>query len=383
MKDRSLDKDVTENTLRIGPRELGQLLDILDSKEPGDSHPSREFVRWSFRAAAVIMELSHPGGSAVRLPVATRNLASGGISVLHRTFLHTGSKCAVTLPHPDLGPVRVEGEVVRCKHIGGTVHEIGIAFHEPVNVREYMQLDPMSEAFSLERVDPTTLRGTLVVLDSQELDRKLIQKLLNDTNMKIKLAATLDQETTELIRSDCDLVLCEYHLDNMTGVDAVRTLRKNSILVPIVMMTSDTSTQTREKLRSVSVNGFLQKPLTQERLLRGLAEFLLATGNAGPLYSTLKHNDAAIPLVEQFVNQMPAAIKEIEAALASEDLDRCRKLCFRMMGSAPTMGFPGIGHMAAGVIKSLDETMNVSESVPVFKGLIAECRRVRMIKAAS
>ncbi len=80
------------NTLRLGQHELHKLLEEFDRGQTGTDHPDREFVRNSFRVGAIELTVVHSSGSEVTLPVATRNISKGGISLLHSAYIHTGSR---------------------------------------------------------------------------------------------------------------------------------------------------------------------------------------------------------------------------------------------------------------------------------------------------
>ena len=71
--------------------------------------------------------------------MACRNLSQRGIGLLHRSYVHLGTTCSVLLPHPRKGEQEYRGTVVRCLHLSGMVHEIGIRFNgkERLDVEEY------------------------------------------------------------------------------------------------------------------------------------------------------------------------------------------------------------------------------------------------------
>src|SRR5687768_12470301 len=78
-------------------RHILDKLDKLQSAEPFE----RSDERFPYRRRGVELEVEHIGGTSSRLRVWTRNLSAGGISLLHGSFVHPGSRCELTLPRRD------------------------------------------------------------------------------------------------------------------------------------------------------------------------------------------------------------------------------------------------------------------------------------------
>lgn len=67
-----------------------------------------------------------------------------------------------------------------------------------------------------------------------------------------------------------DLILCDYHLPYMNGVEIVKLLRADDRTrhIPIVMLTADIFAQ--EKAEALGIDGFLTKPIRRNMLLNGI-----------------------------------------------------------------------------------------------------------------
>lgn len=129
------------NTLGLSRLALDHLhatLDAFDAKIERDD--ARAYARVPVRAGAIGVCLEHPGGTRVELQMAGRNLSRGGISLLHSGFVHAGTKCVVRLPLVASRVGTFRGEVVRCTHRGGLLHEIGIRFVRPLDQELFEQV---------------------------------------------------------------------------------------------------------------------------------------------------------------------------------------------------------------------------------------------------
>ena len=364
------------NSLGLSQRDLMVLLDHFDERDGTKKNTKRGFVRWAFRKVCVPMKLMHPGRSESEFNIACRNISREGVAILHNAYIHPGTKCAIAMPHPTNGPTWLPGTVVRCVHRGGMTHEAGIKFTEPVNAREYVELDSLSDWFSLEKVQAEQLTGTIVLVDDSEMDRRIAKHYLRETQLRLREAKSAD-EALNLCLEGCDLLIVGYHLDKGTGADFVQLVRDKGIPTPAIVTTSDTSPQVRERLKQVRVNALLAKPISQDTLLRAVAEFLTMQQGAETLASTLSPDDPANHLVQEFVDSLRKCARKLEATIKDGDASTARTICLQIKGSAPTLGFPTIAKLADEAAISLTRTASTLESAQQIRSLITACDRAR------
>lgn len=376
-KNRGDDAPGRTNSIGLSGRALDSLLHELDDINEDGANPKREFVRWPHRLDRVFLKVRQPGGQETVIRVVCRNLSRGGMAILHNAFMHPKSKCAVVLPHLTNGPTVIEGAVVRCQHRRGVIHEIGIRFAGAINVRDFVPLDPFADCFSLERVRPGDLRGCLVVVDDSELDQKIVQHFLRETDLRVRAALTPEQGMAH-IGEGCDMILMDYAIGDAAGVDLVCRIRAAGDRTPVIMMTCDTSSTTRQRVLGAQANGFLSKPLNQDLLLRALGEFLIAEKSNTHLRSTLSKGDPALRLVAGFVRDLRGFADRLEQAVTDDDVAKCRALCLEVHGSSPALGFGELGSMADKAAASLASAASVADSRDMLRVLIAACRRVEV-----
>jgi len=364
------------NTLRIGIRELNALLNKIDELQPDKPNPNRDFVRWDFRIVRADLTVEHATGSKVILPVATRNISRGGISVLHSSFVYPKSRCHIAVKLENGQELNMDGIVMRCNHIGGKVHELGIKFDEEISTRDLLGLDPMQEAYSLECIDPEGLHGTILLITSAELDQQLLVKLLEDTSLSISVAT--DSETAlKRAQKGCELILTDYRVGEETAADILMVLRAEGIDAPVLVMTADSSDEVRDEMRMAGASGLITKPFSRDKLLQALAEFLLGDGDSGPLYTTLTETDPAYELLGKFLSDLPRTILTLEKTLRESDYDACISICQSLANSAAPLGFESIGHIAVQANRALSKGSAVRDAAADIRQLIIACRRIK------
>lgn len=364
-----------QNTIGLASRDLNPFLDDLDRTQ-GETDKRRTYVRWPYRNAALPLKLIHPGGNTVHLTVAARNLSCGGVSVLHNAYVYSGSRCVVTLPHPKLGSTELAGTVKRCIHRRGTIHELGIQFDKEINAKEYFVVDPMKDWFSLENVNKEELSGHMLHVDGSPMEQSLIKHYLRGTQVRLQQASSIE-EAVAIAEGGVDLVLTDFDLGGgKTGADLVLLLRAKNIHCPVMFATVNATPQTRERAQEVGVTAFLIKPVTQQKLLRAVAEFLTVGGGTDPNGTTLPEDHPNRCLIPSFITQLQDVIRRMELAIKREDVGVCRTLAIQLAGAAPAMGFTRMAKVAESAAKSLASTMSVKESASLLRALVSTCEAV-------
>jgi CheY-like chemotaxis protein len=379
-----------QTTLRMSRAEAERLREDLErSRSGGEGKTKRAFQRWAFDKV-VTMELFQPGGASTVLKYIPRNLSRGGICLLHSAYVHPGSRCVVTLPHPARGSMPVAGQIVRCRHLRGKIHEIGIKFDESCNVRDILCIEVSDGAYELEKVDPTKLSGSLLLIEDSELDRMLVRQFLKDTQMSVTTEGD-GQSALKRCKSDSfDVIICDLDIGDVTGLDVLKELRDFGVQTPFILITADNNGKTKSRVKECRPDGFLIKPLSPDRLMGAIGECLLLPGSDGGggggnavMHADLPDGHPVLAHVPTFIEEVKKLATSLNAALKAEDLVTCKRIASQLRGSAPTFGFEPLGQLADKAATAMDASMSVSESAAPIRALIAGCARVRPKKSAA
>ncbi len=101
--------------------------------------------------------------------------------------------------------------------------------------------------------------------------------LLREAGLGVRIAGFGEEALLAAIEFRPDIVLCDMHLPDMSGLDVARALRANpdtkNALLAIHTSMSETEIRVFEReIHSDEVNLFVSKPLTEEKVGRLLAE---------------------------------------------------------------------------------------------------------------
>ncbi len=120
----------------------------------------------------------------------------------------------------------------------------------------------------------------VLIIDDSAVMRKIIQRNIQQSGLLVDefVEAGDGREGLEKATStNVDLILCDWNMPNMTGIDFVKALRGSGqkSAIPIVMVTTEGSESKIEEAKNSGANGYLTKPFTPEQLKAKLGNFLL------------------------------------------------------------------------------------------------------------
>jgi PilZ domain len=128
--------------LRLGEdeyRELRVLAEELRRNEPNTSASQRQHERVipdpDFK---LLLELRFPNSSRGFYRIRPKDLSEGGLGFFHKAFVHPTSTCLFTGRSIDNHRTTISGQVVRCQHLRGSVHEVGVKFDHAIDLSKFV-----------------------------------------------------------------------------------------------------------------------------------------------------------------------------------------------------------------------------------------------------
>lgn len=361
------------NTLGWSQRELNLVLDHLEAADraaSGGTH-RREFARWPFRKAVVPVLLTHPGGTQSTLKLACRNISRGGISLLHNGYIYPGSAVRLTLPRSDGGFSDVDGVIKRCVHRRGVLHEIGVSFKRPIHLRDYLILQPTTEFYSLERVTPESIKGKLLLVEDSHLDVSIIKHLLRQTSLQIKHVETVKEADEVVASEEITIILCDAGLPDERGTVWLQRLRDRGCQVPAIITSADTMAMMRENAWQMRAVYPLPKPVSQEALLRTLAECLLLSDASNA--TKAEHEQLPDHLTERLRGMLATYVTQLKERVEQGDAEGALVTALMIKGAAPSLGLPGVAQTAETAVAQGNAPH--IQQLAMFKALVTQCER--------
>lgn len=108
----------------------------------------------------------------------------------------------------------------------------------------------------------------ILVVEDDVLIRDAVDVILSQIGHQVTAVGTGELAMAQIGRVYPHLVLLDVKLPRMTGVDALRAIRKEGYRMPILMLTGDRSAETVRDVMTSGGNGYILKPFEPAQLVR-------------------------------------------------------------------------------------------------------------------
>lgn len=108
----------------------------------------------------------------------------------------------------------------------------------------------------------------ILVVEDDVLIRDAVDVILSQIGHQVTAVGTGELAMAQIGRVYPHLVLLDVKLPRMTGVDALRAMRKEGYRMPILMLTGDRSAETVRDVMTSGGNGYILKPFEPAQLVR-------------------------------------------------------------------------------------------------------------------
>lgn len=109
----------------------------------------------------------------------------------------------------------------------------------------------------------------ILLVDDSSVMRKLVTRAIRQTGLDVEVVAEAGngKEALTALRSQpIDLVFCDWNMPEMNGLEFVVEARK-SHQTPIVMLTTEGTSDKSQEALGAGANAYLTKPFTPESLM--------------------------------------------------------------------------------------------------------------------
>ncbi|HPA45770.1 MAG TPA: response regulator [bacterium] len=115
----------------------------------------------------------------------------------------------------------------------------------------------------------------LVVDDSETTRRILVRSLVKAEILSCDEAADGREAITACLNNEYDVVLMDWNMPNMSGLDAVKAIRSAGKQVPIIMVTTESEKARVVDAIKAGANNYICKPFQPDVLAAKIKETLL------------------------------------------------------------------------------------------------------------
>ena len=164
----------------------------------------------------------------------------------------------------------------------GTIGEVGAGVGLPFSAKIISALGGKLEAKSVigkGSVFYTLLpdvKPKILIVDDDEMTRELCKSALESMDAEIEEASDGESAVAKIKKENFHLITIDITMPGMSGFDLLKLLRshKRTMDIPVMMLTSDKSVETRKKAFNMGANDFASKPIKKEEYFPRIAHLL-------------------------------------------------------------------------------------------------------------
>ncbi len=114
----------------------------------------------------------------------------------------------------------------------------------------------------------------LVVDDDSEASLAIV-RALEHVGHAVSCCSHAQDALGVIAVQDFDLLLVDYRMPDMTGLDLITILREDGCKIPAIMMTGHFATEDRVPAEQLGIRAILHKPMTLPQLAKAVDDALL------------------------------------------------------------------------------------------------------------
>jgi CheY-like chemotaxis protein len=118
---------------------------------------------------------------------------------------------------------------------------------------------------------------TVLLIEDSAFQRKVVSSIVKDLGYDIITADNGYEGVERIITNKPAIILSDLLMPEYDGIWVLEQLKAKSIKIPVVIVTSDVQTSTKNRCMSLGASEYLNKPV-QKDLLKSAIEKALAGG---------------------------------------------------------------------------------------------------------
>jgi signal transduction histidine kinase/DNA-binding response OmpR family regulator len=286
----------------------------------------------------------------------------------------------------------------------------GSTFCFRLPLREAQGPAPPRQRAAEEAALPARALNVLVAED-HPVNRQVIAALLDNMGHQALFTAN-GREAVDAVRHRqgqpaFDIVLMDLHMPVLDGIGATREIRAlpdpAAATVPIVALTADAFSETRERCLVAGMNDFLTKPISPQRLAVSLRRLFGAAatpplpdeappppapfGNVEPpawidrdavalMLRAMPHARLAA-LIREFLDQGPHTVQRLRAAVRDADAQELKVTAHGAQGAAQNLGLAALAATAGALHEGAAHlpAHEIARTVQRFEDQLAQTRQ--------
>ncbi|XOV77891.1 MAG: ATP-binding protein [Aestuariibacter sp.] len=211
-------------------------------------------------------------------------------------------------------------------------------------VSDENHLKALMEQSKKDVIQVPQLSGSILCADDNADNLRLAEYLISKTGAQLTLVSDGEQAFEDAMVNDHDLILMDMQMPVMSGTEATELLKGAGCPSPIVMLTANVDSSSRQEIEDAGADGYFAKPIDTQKFYTMLSQYLTAPDDSKLV--VLADNEELSELKAQFVTGLSDYLQQLQQAKEHHDWSLAKSLCHQLKGNAGLYGFEVLGSTA-------------------------------------
>ncbi len=262
---------------------------------------------------------------------------------------------------------------------------------KPTQATEWLAQESQvqSETQGKKRHSVPLLQGHILCADDNADNLRLAEYLIAKTGVELSTVEDGEAAVEAALTTDFDLILMDMQMPKMGGVEATDMLKSAGCIAPIIMLTANVDSDSREQITACGADGYFAKPIDTGKFYQMLQQYLPDSGLPGEDLASFSSSgdgeqqacnamideQAMGELKQSFVAGLDSYLADLDTALQLQDWQQIKSICHQLKGNAPVYGFNELGNLAKAIEANIASGANKVEADSI-KPLLTEINRI-------
>jgi len=207
------------------------------------------------------------------------------------------------------------------------------------------------ESFESIKNDSVTIKfnapkAKILVVDDIDTNLKVAKGLMQPYKMQVDLCSSGIEAIERVKENDYDLVFMDHMMPEMDGIEATKLIRKTHANLPIVALTANAVSGTKEMFLSNGFSDFLSKPIDIIKLNSILEKWLPEEKQEKTTEIARASSNVNIEILDTFYKDGIKKIKEIKECLETENYSLYTIYIHALKSASASVGALDLSEMA-------------------------------------
>jgi len=116
--------------------------------------------------------------------------------------------------------------------------------------------------------------ATVLLIEDSAFQRKILTNMVKDLGYDVITADNGHEGVERIVRENPAVVLSDLLMPEHDGIWVLEQLKIRGIKIPVIIVTSDVQTTTREKCMNLGAVGYVNKPVQKEQIQSEITKVL-------------------------------------------------------------------------------------------------------------